>query len=89
MTEQRKANAYEKERNQRAVRSNAALKAKLAFIEEKYDYSSSAKNMSIQDFKELIESNLGVNQSITTFSGKLSNIQKEIQTIETMKSMMI
>ena len=48
------------------------------FIEEKYDYTSKAKSMALQDFKELMESNIGVNTSLTPFTGKLEQVQKEI-----------
>jgi cytidylate kinase len=54
------------------------LKAKLEFIESKYDYSSAAKQMSINDFKELIESNLSVNKTVDAFTSNLDNIKKEI-----------
>ena len=68
---------------------NAALRAKLEFIESKYDYSSSAKNMSIDDFKELMSSNQNVNTTMVTFNEKLVGIQKEIQSIEAMKNMFV
>lgn len=41
--EMRKKNAYEQEKNKKYAKANAALQAKLEFIESKYDYSSSAK----------------------------------------------
>jgi len=71
-------NAFEKEKNQKYLRSNAALRAKLEFIEQKYDYSSAAKQMSITDFKELIQSNLSVNKTVDGFTSKLENVQREI-----------
>ena len=71
-------NLVEKDKNNRYLKANAALKAKLEFIETKYDYSSSAKNLSMQDFRDIIESNLGVNSALDGFTGKLSDIQKEI-----------
>lgn len=57
----RKLNLYEEEKNRKYAKANAALKAKLDFIETKYDYTSSAKNMSMQDFKDLMNSNSNVN----------------------------
>jgi len=77
----------EKDKNQKYLRSNAALKAKLDFIESKYDYSSAAKQMSINDFKELIQSNLSVNKTVDAFTSNLELVQKEIQSIESLKSM--
>ena len=35
--------AFESEKNIKYQKANAALKAKLAFIEQSYDYSSQAK----------------------------------------------
>jgi len=86
--EARKVNAVEKDKHNKYTKANAALKAKLEFIEAKYDYSSTAKAMSIEDFKELIQSNLNVNSAVNGFTTKLEVVQKEIQTIEAMNNMM-
>ncbi len=85
--EARKVNIFENEKNRKYGKANAALKAKLQFIEDKYDYTSNAKNLSIEDFKELMQSNTNVNNSLTGFAEKLQNVQKEIQTLEAMKNM--
>lgn len=69
--EERKINLEEEERNRKLQKANTALKAKLEFIETRYDYTSSAKGMSIQDFKELIESNLNVNGTLDGFTKDL------------------
>ena len=78
---------FENEKNRKYGKANAALRAKLQFIEEKYDYTSNAKNLSIEDFKELMSSNTNVNNSLTGFAEKLGNVQKEIQMLEAMKNM--
>jgi len=44
---EREINVDEEERNRKLQKANTALKAKLEFIETRYDYTSSAKNMSI------------------------------------------
>jgi len=67
--EERKKNLYEDEKNRKYAKAIAAFKSKLQFIEEKYDYSSSAKNLSLDDFKELVNSNLSVNATIDGFTG--------------------
>jgi len=59
--EARKVNLFEEEKNRKYTKANAALKAKLEFIENKYDYTSSAKQMSVEDFKSLMNSNSNVN----------------------------
>lgn len=78
VTEQRKVNTFEKDQNTKYLKQNAALKAKLDFIEQKYDYSSQAKQLSIADFKEIISSNTSVNNTLGGFTGKLENVQKDI-----------
>jgi chromosome segregation ATPase len=85
--EARKVNLFEEEKNRKYAKANAALKAKLDFIETKYDYTSSAKNMSLEDFKDLMNSNSNVNQTMDGFTQKLTGIQKEIQSMEAMKNM--
>jgi hypothetical protein len=85
--EARKLNLYEDEKNRKYAKANAALKAKLDFIETKYDYTSSAKNMSLEDFKDLMNSNSNVNTTMDGFANKLGGIQKEIQQMEAMKNM--
>jgi len=43
---------------------NAALKAKLRFISEKYDYKSNVNVLKTDDFKELVTSNELVNGTV-------------------------
>jgi hypothetical protein len=71
-------NALESDKNNKFAKANAALRAKLEFIEKSYDYSSTAKQMSIADFKELMMSNQSVNSTIEGFTGKLELVQREI-----------
>lgn len=59
--EARRVNTFEEEKNRKYAKANAALKAKLDFIESKYDYTSSAKSMSIEYFKDLMNSNQSIN----------------------------
>lgn len=86
--EDRKVSNFEEEKFRKFSKANAALKAKLEFIESKYDYTSSAKNMSLEDFKELMNSNANVNSTMGGFTSKLENVQKEIQNLEAMKNML-
>mmetsp|Transcript_7524 Transcript_7524/g.12700 ORF Transcript_7524/g.12700 Transcript_7524/m.12700 type:complete len:314 (-) Transcript_7524:26-967(-) len=87
--EARRVNEFEEEKNRKYAKANAALRAKLEFIESKYDYTSSAKNMSLEYFKDLMSSNQNVNSTMNGFTEKLSNIQKEIQSLEAMKNMFV
>lgn len=88
VTQMRTDNTKEQDKNNRNKKNYAALIAKLEFIESKYDYSSQAKGLRIEDFKDLQMSNLNVNNAIDGFASKLQMTQKEIQEIETRKSMM-
>ena len=72
--EDRKVSNYEMEKFRKYSKANAALKAKLEFIESKYDYTSSAKNMSLDDFKELMSSNANVNNTMGGFTSKLEAV---------------
>ena len=69
--EARKINLFEEEKNRKYAKANADLKAKLQFIEEKYDYTSSATKLSLDDFRELVQSNTSVNNTVGGFTGKL------------------
>lgn len=88
VNEAKNINTIEQEKNNRYKKANAALKAKLTFIEDNYDYSSKAKALSLSDFKDIIDSNQNVNSALQGFAEKLVSTQKEIQEIETRKSMM-
>ena len=55
--EARKVNKIEDERFRKLSHTNAALKAKLQFINTKYDFTSNVKGLSTDDFKQLIASN--------------------------------
>ena len=61
VNEARNVNHIENERNNRYKKANAALLAKLQFIEQNYDFSSKAKALSMSDFKDIIDSNVNVN----------------------------
>jgi hypothetical protein len=47
VTESRTVNTLEHERNNRYKKANAALIAKLQFIEENYDFTTKAKALSL------------------------------------------
>ena len=53
MEEDRKTNFEQDELNRLHKKNNAALNAKLKFIEEKYDYQTGANKLSIEDLKSL------------------------------------
>ena len=77
--EARKVNLFEEEKNRKYSKANAALTAKLDFIEQKYDTSSAAEKLEKRDFDDLIASNINVNTVMETFKGKLDIVKAEIK----------
>jgi hypothetical protein len=68
----------QEEKNRQFQKLNAALKAKLSFIEEKYDYTSAVKALAQSDFTDLIKAHTEVNGTMENFKGQLLDVQKEI-----------
>ena len=59
-----------------------ALKAKLHFLLSKVDYSQNVKDLNLEDFRNLVNSNTHVNESIGTFVEKLTSTKDEIYKFE-------
>lgn len=76
--EQRQIKQVETEKNYTYSKNHAALTAKLSFIEANYDYSTQPKNLRLEDFRELMNSNNGVNEAVSQFQVHLQKCQKEI-----------
>ena len=55
--EEKKVNKIEEERHRKLGQMNAALKAKLQFIQTKYDFTSNVNILNTDDFKSLVTSN--------------------------------
>ena len=55
--EEKKINKIEEERYRKLAQMNAALKAKLSFIQNKYDFTSNVNVLNTDDFKTLVTSN--------------------------------
>lgn len=64
---------------------NAALKAKLQFIQTKYDFTSNVNILNTDDFKSLVTSNDMVNNTVKDFVSRLDVVKEEIQKYEAMK----
>ena len=64
---------------------NAALKAKLTFIQTKYDFTSNVSVLNTDDFKSLMTSNDMVNVTVKDFVGRLDLVKEEIQKYESSK----
>ena len=57
MTAARNLNLEENNRNNNLKKQSAALEAKLNFIEKNYDYSTVAKQLEVEYFTSLVNSN--------------------------------
>lgn len=55
--EEKKVNRLEEERFRKLAQMNAALKAKLEFIESKYDFTTNVNHLNSDDFKSLMNTN--------------------------------
>ena len=55
--EAKRLNKTEEEKYRRLVQQNAALKAKLEFIESKYDFTSNVNILKSDDFQQLMSTN--------------------------------
>lgn len=64
---------------------NAALKAKLEFIQSKYDFTTNVNVLNSDDFKTLMTSNDMVNNTMKDFMDKLEVVKAEVQKYEAMK----
>jgi len=57
LDEEQKINKREEERSRKLGQMNAALKAKLEFIQSKFDFTSNVHVLNTEDFKQLMMSN--------------------------------
>ena len=55
--EEKKVNKIEEERFRKLAQMNAALRAKLEFIQSKYDFTTNVKVLNTDDFNSLMNSN--------------------------------
>jgi len=55
--DERKMNRIEEERFRKLAQMNAALRAKLEFIQTKYDFTTNVNVLNSDDFKSLMTSN--------------------------------
>ena len=58
------------------------INSKYTFISENYDYTSNLKKLSLEDMKNLTQTNSLVNDTILNLVGKVGNFKKQnIQTL--------
>jgi hypothetical protein len=66
--EAKKVNKIEEEKFRKLAQMNAALKAKLEFIQSKYDFTTNVNHLNSDDFKTLMTTNDLVSLSIDTLT---------------------
>lgn len=64
------------------AKTNAALKAKLQVLLHRFDYSKNVKSLNLEDFRNLIESNTHVNESIGSFMERLAKTKDDTMRFE-------
>lgn len=83
--EERKVNKLEEERFRKLGQMNAALRAKLEFIQSKYDFTTNIKVLNTDDFNSLVSTNNIVNETMGNFMDRLKHIKVEIDKYDAMK----
>lgn len=83
--DEKKINRIEDEKFRKLAQMNAALKAKLDFIQSKYDFTTNVNVLNSDDFKTLMNSNDMVNTTMKDFMGRLEVIKTDIQKYEALK----
>ena len=81
VAEGRKVKKIEEERHRHVQQQFTALSAKKEFIEANYDYTSAPTDMNLEVFKQIVESNNDVNETVRGFVGKVDGVKKEVQKI--------
>lgn len=73
--DEKRLNKVEEERFRKLAQMNAALRAKLEFIQQKYDFTTNVKVLNTDDFNSLMNSNTTVKplSLITTLLGQRDN----------------
>ncbi len=83
--EEEKIQKEEDDKNRRLAQDNAALRAKLEFVQNKYDFTENVNKLSLDDFRTITVTNNMVNESIHGFMEKLNVIKEETTRMEAAK----
>ena len=71
-----------KNRNKLLQEENAAVTSKYEFITKNYDFTTNLKKISMEDLKNLAQSNILVNNTIDTFVDKVGQFKRNnVQTL--------
>ena len=89
VTEAKAVNREQEDRHRRVEQENTALRAKLEFIEENYDYTSTAETMNMDIFNQIIRSNKNMNETVEGFVEQVHDVKKEVNTILAKKSVFL
>ena len=81
VVEARKVKKFEEERNRHVQQQNTALSAKHEFIEANYDYTSTPNDLNLEIFKQIVQSNSDVNETVEGFVTKVDGVKKEVTKI--------
>ncbi len=60
--------------------------AKLEFIEKGYDYNKNVQGLNLEVFRQIMEKNQSVNDTVKNFVGKLDTTKQETIKFEALKA---
>ena len=81
VTEARKIKKQEEDRFRHVQQQYTALSAKNEFIEANYDYTTTPGELNLEIFKQIVQSNSEVNDTVEGFVTKVDGVKKEVTKI--------
>ena len=81
VVEARKVKKREEDKNRHVLQQFTALDAKKTFIEANYDYTSTPNELNVEIFKQIVQSNTDVNETVDSFVSKVDGVKKEVTKI--------
>ena len=79
--EARKVKKREEDKNRHVLQQFTALDAKKTFIEGNYDYTTTPSELNVEIFKQIVQSNSDVNETVDSFVSKVDGVKKEVTKI--------
>ena len=81
VTEARKIKKHEDDRFRHVQQQFTALSAKNEFIDQNYDYTTTPGELNLEIFKQIVQSNSEVNETVEGFVSKVDGVKKEVTKI--------
>lgn len=75
----------EEQKNREMAQNQAALKAKLEYIEGNYDLSSNLKGINVETLRQVMQTNSQVNNTVTELMGKVDIVKTDTRNFEALR----